>query len=434
MTPLLPLGALALLAAAPTAVAQPVDASAPAYALLVGSNRAGPGQQPLEHALDDAWRVRDVLVELGGYDPDHIMFLGDPELGHLLFALDALDDKLTDLSLREEGAVFFFYYSGHAKAQALNLGDEELPLDELKHRLESMQAKVTLVVLDACQAGALSQVKGAEPAADFSYNAAAGLNTQGMAVLASSSATELSQESTELGGSYFTHHLVTGLRGAADKDQDGQVTLSEAYTYAYHRTLISTSATAVGKQHVTLETDLRGKGEMILSHPGRASARVSFPEALGAEVLLHRTDSQTVVGELIKAAGSPLGLALVPGRYGALVRQGDELRRCELELSEGADLVFSTQGCELVPIVTQVDTKGDLEVDDRLEHLMVELSIGGGPYDESAYTDTLSAFGFDRPGAWLLPGVVMLTPPPALGGAHPGQPGQRLLVPRDGGP
>ncbi|MDJ0764516.1 MAG: hypothetical protein QNJ97_16180 [Myxococcota bacterium] len=52
---------------------------------------------------------------------------------------------------------------------------------------------------------------------------------------------------------------MVGLRGAADNNQDGRVTLAEVYQYAYNNTLVDTSGTRVGKQHVTLENQLRGK-------------------------------------------------------------------------------------------------------------------------------------------------------------------------------
>ena len=75
-------------------------------------------------------------------------------------------------------------------------------------------------------------------------------------VLASSTASELSQESEALRASYFTHHLLSGLRGAADADRDGRVTLSEAYRYAYNRTLVATAATAPAAPSVCPMDDL----------------------------------------------------------------------------------------------------------------------------------------------------------------------------------
>ncbi len=375
------------------------------YALVVGSNQAGAGQKPLQHALDDADRVRDVLVELGGVHPVRIEELRDPDPEALLERLDTLTRQIAWHETQDEDTVLLFYYSGHAKSQALELGDEQLPLAELKSQLEGAGADLTLVILDACQAGAISGVKGVEPTADFSHNATAGLNVEGLAVMASSSASELSQESTELGGSYFTHHLVTGLRGAADLDRDGRITLTEAHHYAYHRTLVSTAATAIGRQHVTLETDLRGRGEAVLTHPGQASALLRFEAPLAAEVLIHRAEGEVVVAELHKASGSPVTLAMVPGDYEALVRQGEQLRRCEMSLASGTT-AFSTKGCRKVRVVADVDAKGGQIVDNRLERLMLESSLGVFQARESDYTQRLGEFGFED-GAQLFPSMAI---------------------------
>ena len=390
---MIPLIAAMALASIPSQAQQPPAPAITAYAVVIGSNQAGPGQVPLRYALDDARRVRDVMVELGGYDLANVAFLGDPDRDDVMEILDLYQERIRAHRVQEEDTVFFFYYSGHAKAQALNLGPDELALSELDARLAGIDAGVTLAVLDACQAGALSDIKGATPAADFSYNAAAGLNTRGMVVLASSTATELSQESEDLGGSYFTHHLVTGLRGAADQDTNGQVTLSEAYSYAYNRTLVSTAETAVGSQHVTLETELKGKGEMVLSHPSRAEATLRLPLELEAELLIYGAENRVVSAELHKAPGSPMSLALVPGVYEALLREDGELYRCELELPVGAT-TFYRGSCELVPQVTNVDIKGTI-VQERLERFMVELGAAGGRRMESDFTDRLDEFGFD---------------------------------------
>lgn len=52
-----------LLLALGTAEASPQGA----YALIVGSRRAGPGQKQLKYAHNDAGQVRAVLTQLGGY-------------------------------------------------------------------------------------------------------------------------------------------------------------------------------------------------------------------------------------------------------------------------------------------------------------------------------------------------------------------------------
>jgi len=376
------------------AQAQEVPSSGPAaYAVLVGSNQAGPGQQALQWAVRDAERVQQVLVELGGFDAADIQLVEDPTPAELLGVLNSTAALLGAHAAQDEDTLFLFYYSGHAKAQGLELGDSELSLEVLEAKLEAMPSALTLVVLDACQAGAISGVKGATPAADFSHNASKGLSTRGLAVLASSTGTELSQESAELEGSFFTHHLITGLRGAADDNSDGRVTLSEAYAYAYHHTLVSTAATAVGRQHVTLETHIEGRGETVLTRPSEAEAFLRLPEVMGGELLIYSADNRVVSAELHKAAGSPLKVGLVPGAYEALLRQDEKLYRCELELPEGTT-TFYRDGCELVPQVSTVDIKGTI-VQERHERLMIELGAAGGRRSESEYTDRLTDFGFD---------------------------------------
>ena len=67
---------------------------------------------------------------------------------------------------------------------------------------------------------------------------------KGYAFLTSSSENEAAQESERLQGSFFTQALLTGLRGAADVSGDGQVTLGEAYQFAFAETLAQTTSTA----------------------------------------------------------------------------------------------------------------------------------------------------------------------------------------------
>jgi hypothetical protein len=135
------------------------------YALLVGKNPGGPGQKDLRFAEQDARRMADVLRELGRVPADRIDVLLGPDRARLLAALRALGAKLAAHRARGEQAQVVFYYSGHARATAIHLGDEELALGELRAQLLALPSTLTLIVLDACQSGAFSSVKGAVPAA-----------------------------------------------------------------------------------------------------------------------------------------------------------------------------------------------------------------------------------------------------------------------------
>lgn len=318
------------------------------YALLVGSNRPGRGQQALNFAGEDATRMREVLTEIGGFAPGHVQTLYDPKEGELKEALAHFTNRIDRQRESGEQTVFLFYYSGHARATAFNLGDDEIPLGEMRRLLELVPATLKLVVLDACQTGAISNVKGAIPAEEFSRNSAERLNTVGTVIMASSSGRELSQESSSLRGSFFTHHLIVGLRGAADSDRDGQVTLSEAYHYTYNRTLVQTAETAIGRQHVTLERNLQGKGETVLTRPKVAAAWIELPENLAGDILIHKNKPARVVAEVQKKIGGITKLAVTPATYNALIKNNDQAYFCTLEVEQNKTVTLTLENCSSI--------------------------------------------------------------------------------------
>ncbi len=357
------------------------------YAIVVGSNAGGPGQAALRYAEDDARRVGALLVELGGYKSEQVDIVVHPTPDQLRARINVLADKLNaDVAAGRQSRVFF-YYSGHARATALDLGAKELLLIELRQRLFQLPSKLTVVVLDACQSGAFSRVKGAQPAADFSYNSRQQLDATGVAVLASSSGSELSQESEQLKSSYFTHHLLVGLRGASDANKDGLVTIDEAYRYAYHQTLLATAETAVGGQHVSLEVDLKGHGEVPLSYPRAATSHIELPASLEGKALVEDKRANSVVAETYKAKGAAVRIAVAPGDYRVLVRQGTTLSRCEVTAGGIVDL----SRCSKEEVVDEMTKGGGYERPQRTEY---QLFIGGERRD--GYTDTLEAFGYKQ--------------------------------------
>lgn len=369
-----------LLAIAVVFVASPARADEPAaaaastvphpyaYGILVGTNVGGAGQQTLRYAEDDARKMAEVLRQLGRYGNPDLRVLVRPDGAKLLSTIDDVAAKMRAHQAKGEQAVLVFYYSGHARAGSFSLGGEELGVATLREKLRQIPSTLTLVVLDACQSGQFARIKGVEAAADFSFNSVSRLTTKGIAVMASSSAQELSQESDELHSSYFTHHLIVALRGAADADGDGRVSLDEAYRYAYRRTLASTSQTQVGGQHVTLDTDLAGQGDVAVTYPADAKSQLELPGALEARILVQQKPSGTVVAEVQKAKGAPLRLAFTSGSYEAIVRDSATLAagralRCKLALSEERVTPLDLGACENVRI-TASGLKGDDEPDD----------------------------------------------------------------------
>jgi hypothetical protein len=387
--------AAAALPARRAARAAPAEPDLAVYALVVGSNAGGTGQTALHYAEDDARRVAAMLVELGGYPPEAIDVVVHPTPAALRDHLDQLAARVAAARAAGRGARVVFYYSGHARATAIDLGAEELALGELRQRLFGIPATLTVVVLDACQSGAFSRIKGAEPAADFSFNSRQHLGATGIAVLASSSGSELSQESEQLRSSYFTHHLLVGLRGAGDADHDGQVSIDEAYRYAYHQTLLATAGTAVGGQHVSLEVELKGHGDVPLTFPRAATSAIELPGPLEGQALVEDRRAGAVVAETYKARGQAVRIAVAPGDYRVLVRHGGVVSRCELRAStDGGAVVVDLDRCATEPIAIAA-AKGGAEPGRRLRF---EVDGVVGAERKDGFTDTLRAFGYQQGG------------------------------------
>lgn len=380
--------------AAPVTVAATDGASQ--YAILIGANVGGPGQPELRYAEDDARKMNEVLTELSGYRSSNIIRLNRPTPMQLIAAIDRVRDRIVADQINGRVSRVLFYYSGHAKASALNLGDNEFPLDDLRARLTALPSKLTVVVLDACQSGAFSRIKGATGAADFSINSKARLDATGIAVLASSTGSELSQESETLRSSYFTHHLLVGMRGAADSNRDGRVSVDEGYRYAYNQTLLATSKTAVGGQHVTLEVDLKGHGEIPLSYPQPATAKLELPGDLKGHAVIEHVRSHSVIAEIEKVRGEPIRLALAPGEYRVLLRDGNELRNCPLTAANNAVTTVDVARCERLAIVDSA-RKGDA-APRFVRPTTVMFSVVTGSERDDAFIDNLRNFAYTRDG------------------------------------
>ncbi|MBA3451690.1 MAG: caspase family protein [Deltaproteobacteria bacterium] len=380
---------LAVVAATRPALADTAPPDVATYAVVVGSNAGGPGQTDLRYAEDDARRMGAFLAELGGYSADKIDVIVHPTPDLLRERLTQLGTKVhADLAAGKKARVLF-YYSGHARATALDLGNAQMPLAELRTRLFSVPAQLTVVVLDACQSGAFSRVKGATPAADFSFNSRNQLDATGIAVLASSSGSELSQESEQLRSSYFTHHLLVGMRGAGDANKDGQVSIDEAYRYAYHQTLLATAETAVGGQHVSLEVDLKGHGEVPMSFPRAATSSIELPAALEGKTLVQDRRAKAVVAETYKAKGAAVRIAVAPGEYEVLVRQSSTLSRCQVTAGRGGT-TLDMERCSSEDIVVATRKGGGF-----WRPMRIEVSASVGSEHRDAYTETLENFGYE---------------------------------------
>jgi hypothetical protein len=369
---------LALVFAIASGVSAPPPARAEGlhrFAVIVGNDTGGNDTRPLLYAKADARKVHDILTRLGGVAPADAQLLLDGRAQDLLGALTEVERRAADARARGERTALVLYYSGHAKDGALRLGETRLPLDSLRARIAASPVDVRIAILDSCRSGELTRTKGARRAPAFQIQAEGPRDAKGLVILTSSSSDEDSQESDLVGGSYFSHHLASGLLGGADKSGDGRVTLFEAYAYAYERTVADTAETAAGPQHPTFSYDLAGNGDLVLTDVAARREGVYLPrEAPGGVYYL--VDRQGfVAAEIVKSEGDRR-IALPPGRYRVKRRLADRLRVGEVDVSPGQMITLEENRLRDAPF-SDDPVKGAM----RLDQIAVSrwsLGVGGG--------------------------------------------------------
>lgn len=292
------------------------------FGIFIGANDGGPQRETLRWAVSDAKSMQSVLSEYGGIHPRDTLLLEDPGLAMVTERFRELSSLLQEAKSSSRRVELLVYYSGHSDEQGLMLGSEHLEYRQLRNLIGQAQADVSIAILDSCASGAFTRTKGGVRIAPFLVDDSADMS--GHAYLTSASETEAAQESDRIGASFFTHFMVTGLRGAADHSNDGRVTLNEAYEYAFSETLNQTQSTYAGPQHPSYDIQLNGSGDLVLSDLTAASSALTLPRDLEGRVYI-RTAEHRLIAEVAKAPGRPVTIGLAPGIYTISVTNPDGL-------------------------------------------------------------------------------------------------------------
>jgi hypothetical protein len=322
---------LALLVAASDSAA----AGQQRFALIAGNDTGGSDTRPLRYATEDARKVHAVLTQLGGVAPGDALLVLNQSAGDIWRSLAGIEARMAEARAHGERSLFIFYYSGHAKDGELRLGESRIRLDDLRAHLASGMADIRIGIIDSCRSGIVNRTKGARRAPAFQVEAAGSQETRGLVLLTSASGDEDAQESDEIGGSYFSHYLVSGLRGDADRSRDRRVTLSEAYAYAYARTVADTAESAAGAQHPTFSYDLKGNADLVLTDIASRREGVYVPADAPAGIYYIVDGNGFIAAEVQKGVEGDRQIALPPGRYRVRRRLADRLRIGELQIPPG---------------------------------------------------------------------------------------------------
>ena len=310
------------------------------YTLIVGANFGGADRPVLKYGVSDAERFARVMVDLGGVSPEHNTILKQPKLRDLIDGLDLLTRRVTDASrLAGPGAArteVIVYYSGHADEKGLLLGEDRFSYVSLRDRLDQIPADVRIAVLDACASGAFTRIKGGRARPPFLVDQSTSM--RGHAFLTSSAANEVAQESDRIRASYFTHYLVSGLRGAADLSGDGRITLNEVYQFAFSETLGRTVDSKGGAQHPSYDINMSGTGDVVMTDVRQLSATLVLGEEVEGRFFV-RNAAQELIVEVYKPYGRTISLGVEPGAYEVRVEIEKTALLAKVSVADGGQLI-----------------------------------------------------------------------------------------------
>ncbi len=253
------------------------------WAVVIGVGRYESPEVPrLRYTVPDAEAIYETLIKTAGFKKDHVLLLTDrserrPTLRNVKWALGTF---LARSAKKDDTVVIFF--AGHGAPEVDQRGVERdgfskylvptdaepddlystaLPMDELQTIFARLEAERVVVFLDACYSGAAGGRTFASKKTRSAHVDDLFLervtSSKGRAIITASRPSEVSIELPDLGHGIFTYYLLQGLKGAADLNRDGIVSLQELYEYV-ERQVSQKSRAVGGNQHPVMKGELEG--------------------------------------------------------------------------------------------------------------------------------------------------------------------------------
>jgi hypothetical protein len=194
--------------------------------------------------------------------------------------------------------------------------------------------------------------------------------TEGTALVSSSSGFENAHEAETLRGSFFTHHFVAGLLGAADRAGDGNITLEEAFEYAKERTVRDSARLATDPQRPSFDLQLRGRQDIVLTTVSSSSSALEVMQTVDPIEIIHLPSGVTIAEVAPTSRG--IRIAVPPVHY--LVRSvvGGQVMSREFDVPAGTT----------VPVIEgQLEATGDPRGDRRRRFRCVHRRVPTVPRD-----------------------------------------------------
>ncbi len=347
-------------------------ANATRRALVIGENTGLPPEAPLRFAEDDAAAVAATLEAVGAVSHDQVTLVTGGTLSEVRAGLRGIAAR----SQPDDELVVFF--SGHGGPDGVHVDGQVWTWTEVRADLASVPARLLVTFFDACFSGALLTPKGLVRESPLVVSVSP-LGGRGRYLVTSSGANELSYESGLIQGSPFAEALRSGLRGAADVNGNGEITLPELYGYIYRRTFSATVEAPSGPQHPVQSVQLESAGEVVIVQLRTGtSAPVRGAASLGRCYVLDR-DASRVLAALERETEQ---VFLPPALYVVKCVKPDEVLVAKAALGASPTALDSLHYTSESPVA--------------------EIAKGGGAASESRFSAAVGGVSTEQGGALLL--------------------------------
>ena len=260
------------------------------YALIIGiSEYVDSGLAQLSAPGKDAEDFANVLKdpEIGAFASVNVL-VNEPSSA----VIEAIDEFYDN---KKPDDLLVLYFSGHGVKDELGslylafkntirsrLRSTAIKSDYIREAMDQSRSKRQVLILDCCNSGAFPQ--GTKAVTGGIMGMTQAFQGYGRYVLTATDATQFAWEGDKVIGetenSLFTHFLVKGLKGEADSDGDGRITVDELYDYAYEQ------ISRITPQQTPTKSAAKVEGEIVLRQNMRIEdiKPVALPDDLISEI------------------------------------------------------------------------------------------------------------------------------------------------------
>ncbi|WP_414653989.1 caspase family protein [Hyalangium sp.] len=339
------------------------DAYAPRrIALLVGiTDVQDPQWRDLRYSEKDAQDLAAALRDPARGNFNAVRVLTRPEQTTRAAILSAVRELQKEATRPDD--VVVVYFSAHGTlardgqgelkrylvtqdASYRAISETALSMDMLKAEFDKLPSRRRLLVLATCHSGSGKSLLPKELEAELTgvknsfYARPLEESSRASMVFAACDWGETAREDEGLRNDIYTHFLIAGLQGAADRNTDGAVTASEAHDYARRRTFAFTQ----GRQRPSAEILEVGADPVVLSGSINRTGR---PELFSYHP---RLDGFTLKVDGEARTELPGGAAVAPGLRTVELTKGDTvLVRREVDMAAGERLPLEQLLAEAFP-------------------------------------------------------------------------------------